>query len=116
MKRATVVCAMDPFEIGIAIPVEAEGYACTVHAIPMVVHRTLRSDDDGWRAMTRLWTVTEPITGRSVATSGTRKDAIALAEEEVWQHGGPEAVRREIVKHANTLATQPSTENDKVQR
>lgn len=99
MKKATVTCAMDPFAIGLATPVETEGYACEIHGIPMVVHRVLRADDDGWRRHSRHWTVTEPQTGRAVASSTSRKDAIALAEEEVWQHGGPDAVRREINKH-----------------
>lgn len=99
MKRATVTCGMDPLDIGLAVPVETEGYACEIHGLPMVVHRVLRAVDDGWRWHSRHWTVTEPITGRAVATSGSRKDAIALAEEVIWQHGGPDAVRREMQKH-----------------
>jgi hypothetical protein len=98
MKRATVVCTIDPFNLGakFATPQTVEGYACSIAGIDMVVHRAPRYDDE---PSTNAWTVTEPVTGRAVVSSGTRREALHAAEERIAFAGGPDAVRREIEKH-----------------
>lgn len=97
MRRAKVVCTLDPFKLGakFATPQTIEGYACVIAGIDMVVHRAPRYDD---KPCANVWTVTEPVTGRAVASSGTRKQAVEAAEERVAFAGGPSAVLREISK------------------
>lgn len=104
MKRATVTCAMDYFAAGVLVPETTEGYACEVFGVPMVVHHLLRYEGG---PHPRLWTVTEPTTGRLVSTARTRALAIECAEEAVFAEGGRDSLNRMIEKYGPIATPKP---------